>query len=83
MLSRLRARNTRHRYRLTYRAGRAKVALPYWLNIIDAICNRNPDLAQLALQRHSDNVQEAMKALAGERTPFTVSSPVVVGQGDS
>jgi DNA-binding GntR family transcriptional regulator len=70
VLERLRARNTRHRYRLTYRAGRAKVALPYWLDIIDAICKRDPAAARRALQRHTENVQQAMKAVAEEETPF-------------
>jgi DNA-binding GntR family transcriptional regulator len=70
MLERLRARGTRHRYRLTYRPGRSKVALPFWLDIIEAICDRDPVAAREALQRHSENVQEAMKALAQERGPF-------------
>ncbi len=32
VLSRLRGQSTRHRYRLTYRAGRAQVSLPFWLD---------------------------------------------------
>lgn len=71
VLLRLRARTVRHRFRLTYRPGRAKVALPYWLKIIEAICSRNPEAAQLAIRRHAENVQEAMKALASEASPFT------------
>jgi len=70
VLERLRAQNTRHRYRLTYRAGRARVALPYWLDIIDAICKRDPAAARRALQRHTENVQQTMKTLADEQTPF-------------
>jgi DNA-binding GntR family transcriptional regulator len=76
VLARLRARNSRHRFRLTYRAGRARVALPYWLERIDAICNRDPDAARDALQRHAENVQEAMKALAHEQTPFAMTNQV-------
>ena len=78
ILERLRARNTRHRFRLTYRAGRARVALPYWLDLIDAICNRDPDGARKALRRHALNVQEAMKALAQEGTPFAANYPGAV-----
>lgn len=74
VLERLRGRNTRHRFRLTYRPGRAKVAAPYWLEIIDAICKREPVAARRALQRHSENVQQAMKALAQDETPFGSSS---------
>jgi DNA-binding GntR family transcriptional regulator len=72
VLLRLRDRNSRHRFRLTYRTDRARVALPYWLDIIDAICNRDPRAAQQALERHSNNVQEAMKALAEEHSLLTV-----------
>jgi DNA-binding GntR family transcriptional regulator len=70
VLARLRARNARHRFRLTYRPGRAKVSLPYWLERIEAICKRNPEAARRAVQRHSENIQEAMKALAHEHSPF-------------
>jgi len=73
MLKRLRARNTRHRFRLTYRPGRAKVAFPFWLEIIDAICKRDPVAARRALQRRAEDVQQAMKALANEQTPFAAA----------
>ncbi len=73
VLGRLRARNTRHRFRLTYRAGRPKVALPFWLNLIDAICSRKPDAARKALRKHAENVREAMKAIADERTGFPLA----------
>jgi DNA-binding GntR family transcriptional regulator len=73
VLDRLRARNTRHRFRLTFRPGRARVAVPYWLELIDAICDRDPDAARLALKRHAENVQNAMKALAHESTPFAAN----------
>lgn len=75
VLARLRARNARHRFRLTYRPGRAKVALPFWLDRIEAICKRDPEAARRAVQRHSENVQEAMKALAQEQTPFSSMYP--------
>jgi DNA-binding GntR family transcriptional regulator len=72
ILSRLRARNTRHGFRLTFRPGRAQVALPYWLDLIDAICNRDPDAARRALERHAKNVHDAMEALAHDHAPFEV-----------
>jgi DNA-binding GntR family transcriptional regulator len=76
ILNRLRACNTRHRFRLTYRPGRAKVALPFWLDIIEAICARDPNAARLALRRHVENVRDAMQALAAEEpTPFGVIYP--------
>ncbi len=70
VLTRLRARNIRHRFRLTYRPGRAQVALPFWNEIIDAICSRDPDRAEKGLFAHSENVQEVMKAIAQEHKPF-------------
>lgn len=73
VLMRLRARNSLHRFRLSYRADRARVSLPFWLDIIEAICDRDPAAAQDALRRHTDNVQEAMKALAEDRTPFATT----------
>lgn len=66
VLTRLRARNTRHRFRLTLRAGRAEAALPYWLERIDAICNRDPATARDSIVRHSKDVQDTMRALARE-----------------
>lgn len=73
VLTRLRARNNRHRFRLSYRPNRARVSLPFWRAIIDAICRRNPADAQRALASLSQNVQETMQAIAGEfrqyRTP--------------
>lgn len=64
VLERLRDRNARHRFRLSYRPGRAQVSLPQWLAIIEAICARNPDTATAALRSHVDSVKEAMVALA-------------------
>lgn len=72
VLDKLRDRTVRHRFRLTYRPGRPQVSLPYWLDIIEAICSRHPAGARLALQRHVANVQEAMKALVDEQTPFSL-----------
>jgi DNA-binding GntR family transcriptional regulator len=70
ILSRLRSQSTRHRYRLTYRAGRAQVSLPFWLEIIDAICRRRPAEAAAALHRLVENIKESMKAIASEDVPF-------------
>jgi len=83
VLERLRARNTRHRFRLTYRAGRAKVAAPYWLDLVDAICRHDPEGARRAIERHAENVQEAMKALAQERTPFAAIYPQADASDDA
>ena len=74
VLARLRSLISRHRFRLTYRAGRAKVALPLWLARIDAVCQRDPEAARMAVQRHAENVKEAMRALVNERKPIAENS---------
>ena len=73
VLMRLRARNTRHRYRLTFRKDRAKVSLPYWLALIDAICARDPEAAKEALRVQSENITSSMKALAAVERPFAAT----------
>ena len=72
VLTRLRARSTRHRFRLTFRPGRPQAAVPFWLDIIDAICRRDPKGAEKALAAHARNVQENMKAIAHEDRPFAI-----------
>ncbi|TPE47492.1 GntR family transcriptional regulator [Amaricoccus solimangrovi] len=71
VLERLRDRNARHRFRLSFRPGRAKVSLPQWLEIIDAICRRDPEAAQAALRRHVDSVKEAMIAVSRDALVLT------------
>jgi len=73
VLAQLRAQNSHHRFKLTYLAGRAKIATPYWLERIDAICCRDPERARETVRRHSENVREAMKALDREHSPFAVA----------
>jgi DNA-binding GntR family transcriptional regulator len=75
VLERLRSRNSRHRFRLTYRAGRAQVSAPYWRAIVDAICARDPAAAQEALRRLVRNIEDTMKAIAQDDTPFAIIYP--------
>lgn len=65
-LNRVRERLTRHSLRLTYRPGRARVALPYWLDIIEALCARDPGAAQAAVTRHAENVADFMRSVFKE-----------------
>lgn len=70
VLARLRDRMARHRLRLTYRQDRPRTSLPYWLDIIDAICRRDPVAVRDALHRHVENIKQTMISLsADERTP--------------
>ncbi|MDQ7777022.1 MAG: GntR family transcriptional regulator [Paracoccus aminovorans] len=68
MLERLRDRLSRHRLRLTYRPGRPQIALPYWLDLIDALCRRDLPAARDALCRQVANIKETMVAIAEEET---------------
>jgi DNA-binding GntR family transcriptional regulator len=73
VLYRLRAQSTRHRFRLTYRAGRFKISLPFWLDIVEAICTRQPQAAHDALCRLVRNIEESMKAVADEPAPLALA----------
>ncbi len=61
VLSRLRARNVRHQFRLAQRPGRPQVSLVEHLAIIDEVCARSPDGAERAMRRHIGSVLEALQ----------------------
>lgn len=61
LLTRLRARNVRHQFRLAYRAGRPQVSLPQHLAIIDGVCRQDPDAAEAAVRAHLESVIEALR----------------------
>ncbi|WP_344653769.1 GntR family transcriptional regulator [Cryptosporangium japonicum] len=61
VLSRLRAQNVRHQFRLALRPGRPQVSLPEHLAIIDEICARSPGGAERAIRRHIESVIEALR----------------------
>lgn len=64
MISRLRARNVRHQFRLAYRPGRPHVSLPQHLAIINAICDRDEARAEAAVKAHLTSVIEALRETA-------------------
>ena len=70
LLGRLRTRNARHPFKLTYRPERARIATPFWVERVEAICNRDPDAARASVERHARNVRESMTVLAKEAPPF-------------
>lgn len=67
MISRLRARNVRHQFRLAFRPGRPHVSLPQHLAIIDAICDRDQLRAEAAVKAHLTSVIEALRETAQDR----------------
>jgi len=62
VLSRLRAQNVRHQFRLALRPGRPQVSLPEHLAIIDEICARSPGGAERAVRHHLESVIDALRA---------------------
>lgn len=61
VISRLRARNVRHQFRLAYRPGRPQVSLPQHLAIIEALAGRDPEAAQAAVRAHISSVMDALR----------------------
>jgi DNA-binding GntR family transcriptional regulator len=60
VLTRLRARNVRHQFRLAFRPGRPQTSLPEHLAIINAICRRDPAAAEAAMRGHLAGVLAAL-----------------------
>jgi DNA-binding GntR family transcriptional regulator len=67
VLERLRGQNVRHQFRLALLPGRASVSLPQHLEIIDAICARDPERAEAAMRAHLASVIETLPQVG--RTP--------------
>jgi DNA-binding GntR family transcriptional regulator len=64
VLERLRGQNVRHQFRLALLPGRASVSLPQHLEIVDAICARDPERAEAAMRAHLASVIEALPQVA-------------------
>jgi DNA-binding GntR family transcriptional regulator len=60
VLERLRGQNVRHQFRLALLPGRATVSLPQHLEIVDAICARDPERAEAAMRAHLASVIETL-----------------------
>ena len=66
VLLRLHARNSGQRFRLLDQPGRTQIAAASWLQLVEAICSRQPDAAQRALRELACSAQEAMRSLPTE-----------------
>jgi DNA-binding GntR family transcriptional regulator len=60
VLERLRGQNVRHQFRLALLPGRASVSLPQHLEIVEAICARDPERAEAAMRAHLASVIETL-----------------------
>ncbi|MFD1662626.1 GntR family transcriptional regulator [Streptomyces caeni] len=60
VLERLRGQNVRHQFRLAMHPGRPTVSLPQHLEIIEALCEGDPEAAEGAVRRHLRSVIDAL-----------------------
>jgi DNA-binding GntR family transcriptional regulator len=60
VLGRLRGQNVRHQFRLAMHPGRPGVSLPQHLEIIEALCNAEPDAAEAAMRSHLRSVIDTL-----------------------
>jgi DNA-binding GntR family transcriptional regulator len=67
ILERLRAQNVRHQFQLAMHPGRAAVSLPQHLDIIEAICARDPEAAEAAMRRHIRSVLDTLPEIESSR----------------
>jgi len=63
LLERLHAQSARHQFRLAFAPGRARTSLGQHLAIIDAVLERDPDLAERATRAHLEDVVAILGAL--------------------
>ena len=68
-LMRLRDQMMGHRFSLTHQRGRPQETLPFWLERIEALAQRDPEAVQDNLRRHVANTRQAMIALADQEEP--------------
>ncbi|TDE38731.1 GntR family transcriptional regulator [Actinomadura sp. 6K520] len=69
VLERLRAQNVRHQFRLAMHPGRPQESLPQHLEIIEAVCARDPAAAERAARTHLRSVIETLAEIDRRRTP--------------
>jgi DNA-binding FadR family transcriptional regulator len=62
LLDRLHGQLVRHQFRLALRPGRPEVSLAEHLAILEAVADRRPDDANLAVRAHLASVIEALQA---------------------
>jgi DNA-binding GntR family transcriptional regulator len=69
ILKRLRGQNVRHQFRLAMHPGRAAISLAQHLEIIDALCAGDPEVAEAAVRRHLQSVIDTLPEInsAGRR----------------
>lgn len=68
VLGRLRGQSVRHQFRLAMHPGRPAVSLPQHLEIINALCEADPDAAEAAMKRHLRSVIDVLPEVENSRS---------------
>ncbi|MFD1824620.1 MULTISPECIES: GntR family transcriptional regulator [Mumia] len=66
VLDRLHGQLVRHQFKLATKPGRPQVSIVEHLEIIEAVCARDPDAASAAVRRHLESVIDAMRQSAAQ-----------------
>lgn len=67
VLGRLRGQSVRHQFRLAMHPGRPNESLPQHLEIINALCEADPDAAEAAMRRHLRSVIDILPEVERSR----------------
>jgi DNA-binding GntR family transcriptional regulator len=67
MLDRLRTQSVRYHYSVALLPGRPAVGLQEHLDVIEAVCSGDPDVAEQTMRSHLLSVVNALQELAGNR----------------
>ena len=71
IIDQLNGQMVRHQFRLSLVPGRPSVSLPEHLAIIEAVCARDPDGAELAMRAHLTSVLDALATFAASAAART------------
>jgi len=63
IIEQLHGQVVRHQFRLALMPGRPSVSLPEHLAVIEAVCARDPDKAELAMRAHLTSVLDTLRTL--------------------
>jgi DNA-binding GntR family transcriptional regulator len=66
LIARLRGQSVRFQFRLAMQPGRPSVSLPEHLEIVDAVCAKDPERAAAAMEKHLKSVATAIMRAAEE-----------------
>jgi DNA-binding GntR family transcriptional regulator len=82
IIDQLNGQMVRHQFRLSLVPGRPSVSLPEHLAIIDAVCGRDPEVAERVMRAHLTSVIDALTGFAASSASRTaLPAPYPAGLG--